>query len=270
MKGKEQMNNKQYSRAKERIDGIIETLPSALRREILSVAASRRDFYTALSEIRIRLEKESSVTVSGEMIRLVSEVGAADFAELFDTVTDGALYSHQRTLAEGYIPLADGVRLGVSGDFADGSLRSPTSLVFRIPCSRCEVAESLYSAWERAPQGMMIFSGVGGGKTSALRALADLISTRTAKRVVAIDERYEFLPDECRCADVLQGYGKAKGVEIAKRVLGAQVILVDELGGADEAPSALFGESGLHSDRTRVELKHFVVIDKHPHTLVTV
>lgn len=234
------MTNNNYARTQERVGRVLGILPSATRREIESIASARRDFYSSLSEIRIRLGKQSSISVSGQTQRLSVRVGKEEFSRLFDTVTDGALFSHRETLKEGYIPLGDGVRLGVCGDFsASGELYTPTTLVFRIPTSRCERAEELFCAWERNRSGMLIYSKRGGGKTSALRALTDLISSRTELKVVAVDERYEFLPEECPCADVLRGHDKAKGIEIAKRVLGADVILVDEIASAEETRAVL-------------------------------
>jgi stage III sporulation protein AA len=234
------MENNEHVRARERIDRILQILPTAIGREIKSIASVRRDFYTSLSEIRIRLGKQSSISVCDRAQRLSSRVESDEFSRLFDTLTDGALFSHRETLREGYIPLGDGVRLGVCGDFsASGELYTPTSLVFRIPTLRCERGEELYEAWNINRRGFLIYSSRGGGKTSALRTLADMISRRTELNVVAVDERYEFLTDECPCADVLRGHEKAKGIEIAKRVLGADVILVDEIGSAEEARAVL-------------------------------
>ena len=219
---------------------IISLLPPAVRREIGTLADSQRSFYSSLSEIRIRAGKQSVITVGNETVRLRASVGTEDFMRIFNTLTEDALYAHRATLKDGFVPLADGVRMGVCGDFSEGGeLSRPTSLVFRFPTAECEVAELLYEAWEGSRSGMLIYSPAGGGKTSALRSLADLISRRTELNVVAVDERYEFLPEGCPAADVLRGHSKARGLEIAKRVLGADVILVDEIGNSEEARAVL-------------------------------
>ena len=234
------MSKIEYAPAEARLRRIIEMLPPAVRREISSVAACRRDFSLDASEIRLRSEGECTITLGGETLRLSARVRREEFIKLFERVTEGAVFSHRSTLREGYIPLGDGVRLGVCGDFSEsGELRSPTSFVFRIPCAPCEVSEELYSVWESSRAGMLIYSGAGGGKTSALRALTDIISRRTDLKVVAVDERYEFTDGECPAADILRGNDKPKGIEIAKRVLAAEVILVDEIGSLDESRALL-------------------------------
>ena len=56
-------------------------------------------------------------------------------------------------------------------------------------------------------------------------------------RVVIVDERREFFWDMYRDAlvDILPGYKKAKGIEIAERCMSAEVIIVDEIGSREEA-----------------------------------
>lgn len=224
---------------KKRVDYVASVLPHSIRGELYSIAATRRDFYSSLSEIRIRRDGASSIVLSGRSSRLFSRVGGEDFYSIFEKVTEGALYAHKETLRNGYLPLKYGVRLGVCGDYSEGGLIEPSSFVFRLPSSACEVAEQLYSVWRESMRGMLIYSVTGGGKTSALRALTSLISERTGLRCVVIDERYEFLTEECRCADILRGYSKAKGIEIAKRSLSAEVVIVDEIGSLEDAEAVL-------------------------------
>jgi stage III sporulation protein AA len=89
--------------------------------------------------------------------------------------------------------------------------------------------------------GMLLYSLPGAGKTSALRALCGEISRRALKKVVIVDERCEFIASDYSDAtvDILQGYTKARGLEIALRTLSPDVIVVDEIGSFDEAESLL-------------------------------
>jgi stage III sporulation protein AA len=87
---------------------------------------------------------------------------------------------------------------------------------------------------------MLIYSPPGVGKTTALRALAGVISKE--KRLCVIDERGEFSGDELPFASVLSGYGKPLGIEIALRTHSPEIIMVDELGvGEADALSAVLG-----------------------------
>ena len=86
-------------------------------------------------------------------------------------------------------------------------------------------------------RGMLLFSPPAAGKTTALLHLAKRISESEEKRVVIVDERGEFSPEDLSdtTVDIIRGYPKPKGIEIALRTLGAEVIVTDEIGTADEA-----------------------------------
>ena len=80
---------------------------------------------------------------------------------------------------------------------------------------------------------MLIFSPPGVGKTTALRSLAySLGGGVRPMRVAIVDERFEFCEDDYigRQVDILKGYKRSEGVEIAVRTLSPEVIFVDEIG----------------------------------------
>ena len=60
-------------------------------------------------------------------------------------------------------------------------------------------------------------------------------------RVVVVDERCEFDASDYKntTVDIMRGYRRAEGVEIATRTLSAEVIIVDEIGTPEEAKSLL-------------------------------
>ena len=85
---------------------------------------------------------------------------------------------------------------------------------------------------------MLIFSPPGGGKTSLIRDLAARIGGGARHGGCAIvDERREFVREDYSglAVDILRGYKKLEGIEIAKRALCPQVIIIDELSGAEAA-----------------------------------
>jgi stage III sporulation protein AA len=81
---------------------------------------------------------------------------------------------------------------------------------------------------------VLVFSPPGVGKTTLLRAvIAEMTCGRNAIRCAVIDTRGElscFLPRDT-CADVLSGYPKGEGIEIAARCFNPQLIVCDEIGG---------------------------------------
>ena len=224
--------------------GVLSILPRQLASEIERVCIRRADYPDSLSEIRVRCIGRCSLVISGENVPLFCSVSRSDMDTLFDKVIGSSIYAHTRELSEGFVTLEGGVRVGVCGALSEnGTLPADVGgLVFRLPMGRCPFGEELLSLWvESGERGMLIYSLPGAGKTTALRALTEKISTALLKRVVVIDERCEFILSDYSAAtvDILRGYGKAKGIEIAQRTLGAEVIVVDEIGSAEEGEALL-------------------------------
>lgn len=220
----------------------IDFLPKKIAREIIGLAQSRREGLFGIREIRIRRGGASSVRFNGEDLRLCSTVGVEDMEYIVEGLTRGALYAHRDSIAEGFISLPRGVRVGLCGSAAyDGDslvgISNMTSLVFRIPTGECAFREELYRIFSLGiGRGMLIYSPPGVGKTTAIRALAAMVgSGRGAKRVAVIDERGEFDEfDYIGCeVDILRGYKKSAGIEIATRTMSPDLIMIDEIGAED-------------------------------------
>lgn len=223
-------------------------LPPKSALAIREIGKSRRDFPSALSEIRIRQGGCSSVVISGENIPVFTYTSERDMSELYRKITGSSLYAHRESIKNGFVGIGRGVRVGLCGSVGyDGGdmigVCNISSFVFRIPSSPSENGEALHEAFRKlCRRGMLIYSAPGGGKTSALRALASLLGGgESKKRVVIVDERREFVREDYkdRSVDLLTGYEKAKGIEIATRVLNPEVIIVDEIGTAQEAAAIM-------------------------------
>ena len=223
---------------------VLSALPSAIKMEITAIGASRADFPAGLSEIRLRRSGASAIVLGGRNIALVSPIEEKEWYEVQMRACAGAYYAQSDSAAEGYFSMGDGIRVGVAGDgrwergrfvFAGGC----TALVFRIPSSPSENAKALFDAFMEKRCGMLIYSKPAEGKTSALRALAYMLGSAGGLRCVAVDERREIPGEIYRglFVDILRGYSKHKGIEIALRTMSAEVVLVDEIGNAAEAES---------------------------------
>ncbi|MBQ3015376.1 MAG: hypothetical protein IJD79_01195 [Clostridia bacterium] len=227
----------------ERLFRVLDILPLNLVREIQRIGEGRLDYPSGLSEIRVRCRSRSSIVLSGENVPLFTRVTENELATVYDRLLSGSLYAHVKDLKDGFVSAFSGVRVGVCSSVSDsGDLPSQINgLVFRIPISPSEAADDLYLAWREARGGLLIYSLPGEGKTSALRALAGKVSVESGMRVAVIDERREFLPEDYTDAtvDILSGYSKAKGLEIALRTLSPEVIVIDEIGNASEADALL-------------------------------
>ena len=217
---------------------LLSLFPSRLRREIERISSLRRGGIGTVSEIRISSAGPSSLRFFGKELFLLHKASRLEVSELLRRVTSSSLYAYADTIKKGYIPMPHGVRVGVVGismcSGATFSVSDISTLVFRIPTEASELSDELYEAYLSGGGGMLIYSPPGLGKTTALRSLGRALGKR-GRRVAVIDERCEFDPAFFYGAavDVLSGYSRKEGIEIAVRTLAPEVIMVDELMGGE-------------------------------------
>lgn len=226
---------------------LVEFLPTAIVSELVHLCSSRGCGISEVSEVRIRAHGVSSAVIRGERIRLLTAPTSQDVKRCFLNLCEGALYAHRDTIRDGYVTLPFGIRVGVCGEarYEGGSfigVSEISSLVFRIPTGASSNASLIYEAFRSSKRGMLIYSLPAVGKTTALRSLVSMLGEgKEALQVVVVDERREFITEEYKSqsVDILRGYRRAEGIEIALRVLSAEVICVDEIGTAREAEAIL-------------------------------
>ena len=235
-------------RSGSRLGVLLRVLPRDVAEEIEGIAASVVDLRDTLSEIRLRAHAASSLVISGKNYPLLSRVGESEVRECYERITEGTAFLHRDSIGVGYISIGRGIRVGVGGvaGYEGGRLvgvGSISSLVFRLPATRCDCAEALYSDWKRlGSPNLLVVSPPLGGKTTALRALARYIgSGADARRVVAVDARCEFDPEDYQgtMVDILSGYRREIGIEAAVRTMSAEVIIADEIASVEEAEAIL-------------------------------
>lgn len=168
-------------------------------------------------------------------------VTPAQLQGLFLRICGHSVFSHEHEIAEGYVQM-EGCRAGVCGTaVVDGgkikSLREITSLVFRIPRDMPGCGDRLFRLGIDPARGLLIAGEPSSGKTTLLRDVARSLSIGRfgpSRRVAVLDCRGELGGyDLGPCADVLRGYPKAQGLEMAIRTLSPEVILCDELAPGD-------------------------------------
>lgn len=149
-----------------------------------------------------------------------------------------SVYAHQWELAQGYIAVEGGIRVGVAGTAVvrDGvviTVQNVIALCIRLPRRIEGCARSLMPLL-REGENTLLVGPPSCGKTTLLRDLAVQLSARH-HRVTVVDERGELsLDDTLKGCDVLRGYPKAVGIRQAVRCLAPDFILLDELGDSAE------------------------------------
>ncbi len=232
-----------------------EILPAAVARALPYKLSEeiRQARFSRIEEIRMRAGRRCSLVVSGRNIMLDTVLDRAELNDVLEGMCQGSLYAFSDTINQGYISLPDGVRVGVCGRAGcEGEkiigIYEISSLSVRIPHKSrplgqevCELLES----FDRT-SGVLIYSPPGIGKTTLLRSVAYMLASggwgagRGPLRTVVIDTRGELaFASEGRdlCLDVLSGYPRRRGIEIATRCLNAEVIICDEIGDYEEAMS---------------------------------
>ncbi len=224
-------------------------LPDRLRREIERVGEGYADFYNRLFEVRLRAGHHAALTVDGRNLLLSYRASAQETAATLAALCAHSVYAHKDTLREGYL-YAFGCRVGVAGRaVTDGGrvtgLADVSALCIRIPHRIVGAGEVAARAFRqmRCRKGVLVYSPPGVGKTTMLTDFSYTLSTgRDALRVAVVDTREELYgedaPPACQI-DVLRGYPKAIGIEIATRVLSPQVIVCDEIGDMADAAAIL-------------------------------
>lgn len=243
------------------MDRIFESVVSIMPRRIAAPIGLCRASGADITEIRLRANLPLCVTVSGQN-RFVSCDGrltefpestcvicdALDVSDVFSAACEYSVYTYEQQIADGFITMKSGCRVGVCGAAAVSSgrvtsIKNVTSLNIRIAAEHKFCASKIIDDYRKnGVRNTVIVGAPGSGKTTVLRDAARQLSSGRAgamKRVCAVDERGELFScaenfDRGLMTDVLAGVPKAQGIINAVRTLSPEVIVFDEIGTSDE------------------------------------
>ena len=208
-----------------------------------------------IEELRLSVGRCGWVRKNGENLPIEVYMQKNELEELVLAMCGGSLYAHTDNICRGFISLGDGVRVGLSGRAVTengrvSGIRDIESICIRIPHSVTVDASDAVFWLEKFDftRGILVYAPPAGGKTTYLRNVALALSSgERVRHVVVVDSRDELcysLGSPSLCLDLLRGYPMGYGIEIATRTLGAEVIVCDEIGGAEDAKSILAVQSG--------------------------
>lgn len=207
-------------------------LPENLRDAVVKTSS----LYGRFDEIRLRLDRDLSVTVDGKNLICGVKCTKNDLELTVERLCQGSLYSHAEEIREGVITTDCGIRAGVAGRavISNGRIecvRDISSVCIRVPHRIKGAADELFQRMKEC--GVLIFSPPGCGKTTILRELIPLIAEK--KRVAVIDTRHELAVDSSGgLADLYAGYPRGFGIGSAIRTMSPEVIVCDEITGEED------------------------------------
>lgn len=201
-----------------------------------------------LEEIRFRVNRPAELVIAGKSVVRDCAMGEEQMQELVAALSGYALYAVEAQMAQGYIPLPGGHRVGVCGRICagnDGTLRMSgvTSACLRISrpiegASRA-IRRFLCSS-QGVPSSVLILGPPGCGKTTVLRDITTYLSDGCALHVAVADEREELNASAPGLrVDVLGGLPKAQAMMQLLRVMAPQVLVTDEIGREEDAQAIL-------------------------------
>jgi len=232
-----------------RFAAVCDYLPEDIRAALLKLAPERR---AMVEEIRLRVGKPLSLTLGGTEKRLSSNgrleeggyltVDPGHLSRLVETASKNSVYSAQESIAEGYVTLPGGHRVGLCGSVVtrDGQpsyMRNISSASIRIAREVGGAAGGIFDDLRKGGfASTLIISPPGCGKTTLLRDLIRKLS-ESGMRLGVADERGEIAAccdgapqfDLGPRTDVIDRCEKARGITMLLKNMSPEVIAVDEI-----------------------------------------
>lgn len=187
-----------------------------------------------LEEIRIYRDSRAELVIRGAARELPLNT---DMRELLACLSAQALYSCERQMAQGFIPLPGGHRAGLCGRMVQETggvwrMADISSVCIRIARyirnASLPIRPYLLDAQGRARR-VLILGAPGSGKTTILRDAALWLS-QMGLHVAVADEREELFEGESGRLNVLLGIDKARAFPMLIRAVAPQVMISDEIG----------------------------------------
>ena len=207
-----------------------------------------------VEEIRLRMNRHPQIVFSnGDAVLTDHIFTESDAEELLDKLCRHAVYAHEDEIRNGFITVDGGIRVGVCGRAVSekDELRRfsrISSYNIRIPREAVGCAEDVmdYLTEHGRPVSALIVAPPCGGKTTLLRDIARCFSNgirSSAAKVCIADERGELAGciegkpsyDVGVRTDVLDLAPKASAIRLFVRTMSPDLIITDEIGGAEDA-----------------------------------
>ncbi len=191
-----------------------------------------------VTEIRVRKNSETVIVSAGINYLLEGTFTTEkEIYDLFLSLCDNTISAYEEQIAEGFITLAGGHRVGIAGRYSidtDGNrvLNEVYSLNIRLSVFHKINIDKRYIDFNK---GLLICGKPHSGKTNFLRNICYLLN---GTNYAVCDERNEIYHSSLK-GDFIINIPKPQAIMQAVRVLNPQVLICDEIGSKAEAEKML-------------------------------
>ena len=237
-------------RKRQGLQNIIDRMPDDIARSLRGLPVKISD---EIEEIRFRAGRPVRVYSGGKEYEVArrneNQISYDELQKIFNLLMHHSAYSYQEEIRKVYITLDGGHRVGICGRvICDGdkviSVRDISSINIRRGCEYPGVSDDIIPHLIDARdmvRNTLIVSPPKCGKTTVLRDIARNLSNRGYK-IGICDERSEIagcyggMPgfDIGARTDVLDGCPKSVGINMLIRAMSPDVVIVDEIGSAED------------------------------------
>lgn len=241
---------------KESVKGIVKYLNTRLADIIDGFTDEQLE---RLCEIRIREEQpvilifttaNYFITGGGRLTQIYSgnviKMNRSEIEKIFSKMCKYSVYSQTESIANGFITLENGSRVGVYGTAVSEngrvvSVRNVSGLNIRLSGELTDVSRPIAERFFNDKIGNTLICGPPlSGKTTVLRDLCRILSNEKQKKIAVVDERGEMYGYNLGFnTDVLNRYPKSVGIEIAVRTLSPEIVVCDEIGELQEVKAVV-------------------------------
>lgn len=208
------------------LDSLLKIIPQALKKDV-------EMYGTELLEIRLRDGYHAELVTMNGSVWLSKVAAQEDISYIVNKASD---YSPWMThFASGFVTAQGGHRVGLAGMAGATGFQKIHSVNIRV----CRDIPNVSLGIE--PGGNVLIIGPPGcGKSTLLRDLTRRASS--TRSVCVVDERSELFPigfSRGSKMDVLMGFGKSQGIDMALRTMGPSLIAVDEITAKEDCDALL-------------------------------